>query len=49
MLKEIQTIVENSGTLIYIIDLSTHEILYANKKCKEEFGDILRYVLIFKN
>ena len=41
MLKEIQTIVENSGTLIYIIDLSTHEILYANKKCKEEFGDIL--------
>lgn len=41
MLKEIQTIVENSGTLIYIIDLSTHEILYANKKCKEEFGDVL--------
>lgn len=41
MLKEIQTIVENSGTLIYIIDLSTHEILYANKKCKEEFGEIL--------
>lgn len=41
MLKEIQTIVENSGALIYIIDLSTHEILYANKKCKEEFGEIL--------
>ncbi|PUE63556.1 sensor domain-containing protein [Arcobacter caeni] len=41
MLREIQTIVENSGTLIYIIDLSTHKILYANKKCKEEFGDIL--------
>ena len=41
MLKEIQTIVENSGTLIYVIDLSTYEILYANKKCKELFGDIL--------
>lgn len=41
MLKEIQTIVENSGTLIYVIDLSTYEILYANKKCKEIFGDIL--------
>lgn len=41
MLREIQTIVENSGALIYIIDLSTHEILYTNKKCNEEFGDIL--------
>jgi diguanylate cyclase (GGDEF)-like protein/PAS domain S-box-containing protein len=41
MLKEIQTIVENSGTLIYVIDLSTYEILYANKKCKELFGNIL--------
>ena len=44
MLKEIETIVENSGTLIYIIDLNNHEILYANKKCKEEFGDILNKV-----
>ena len=41
MLKEIQTIVENSGTLIYVIDLATYEILYTNKKCKEIFGDIL--------
>ena len=37
MLKEIQTIVENSGTLIYVIDLATYEILYTNKKCKEIF------------
>ncbi|CAM3966399.1 putative bifunctional diguanylate cyclase/phosphodiesterase [Arcobacter cloacae] len=44
MLKEIETIVENSGTLIYIIDLNNHEILYANKKCKEEFGNILNKV-----
>jgi diguanylate cyclase len=41
MLKEIQIIVENSGTLIYVIDLLTYEILYANNKCKEIFGDIL--------
>lgn len=41
MLKEIESIVENSGTFIYVIDVSTYEILYANKKCKELFGDIL--------
>ena len=41
MLKEIESIIENSGTLIYVIDVSTYEILYANKKCKELFGNIL--------
>jgi diguanylate cyclase (GGDEF)-like protein/PAS domain S-box-containing protein len=39
-----ESIIENSGTLIYVIDLSTYEILYSNKKCKELFGDILNKI-----
>jgi diguanylate cyclase len=41
MFDEMETIVENSGALIYVIDLETHEILFANKRCIEEFGDIV--------
>lgn len=41
MFDEMETIVENSGALIYVIDLETHEILFANNKCKEEFGNVL--------
>lgn len=41
MFNEMQTIVENSGALIYVIDLETHEILFANNKCIEEFGDVM--------
>ena len=41
MFDEMESIVENSGALIYVIDLETHKILFANKKCKEEFGDVL--------
>lgn len=41
MFNEMETIVESTGALIYIIDLSNYEIIYANKKCKEEFGEIV--------
>ena len=41
MSSEMEIILENTGALIYIIDLASHEILYANKKCKEEFGDVI--------
>lgn len=41
MFNAMETIVENSGALIYVIDLETHEILFANNKCKEEFGNVL--------
>jgi diguanylate cyclase len=41
MFNEMETIVENSGALIYVIDLETHEILFANKRCIEEFGHVM--------
>lgn len=41
MLNEMETIVESTGALVYIIDLANYEIIYANKKCKEEFGEIV--------
>ncbi len=35
-----ETIVNNTGAFIYVIDLENHQILYANDRCKKEFGDI---------
>lgn len=35
-----EVIVNDTGALVYVIDLKTHEILYANKRCKEEFGEV---------
>lgn len=52
MFDEMETIVENSGALIYVIDLETHEILFANKRCIEEFGNIVNktcYKVLQKN
>lgn len=36
-----EAIVNSTGALIYVIDLTTHEILYANERCNEEFGDVI--------
>lgn len=52
MSNEMEIILENTGALIYIIDLANYEILYANKKCKEEFGDVISkicYKVLQKN
>ena len=41
MLESMEAIVENTGALVYVIDLNTYEVIYANKKCIEEFGNVL--------
>ncbi len=35
-----EVIVNSTGALVYVIDLNTYEILYANDRCKEEFGEV---------
>lgn len=41
MFNQMEIVLENTKALVYIIDLFNHEILYANKKCIEEFGEVL--------
>ena len=41
MIESMEAIVENTGALVYVIDLNTYEVIYANKKCIEEFGNVL--------
>ncbi|HEX5330957.1 putative bifunctional diguanylate cyclase/phosphodiesterase [Sulfuricurvum sp.] len=36
-----EVIVNSTGALVYVIDLETHEILYANDRCIEEFGNVV--------
>jgi len=36
-----ETIVNSTGALVYVIDLSTYTVLYANDRCIEEFGNIV--------
>lgn len=40
MLDPMEIIVNSTGALVYVIDLQTYEILYANKRCVEEFGQV---------
>ena len=40
MFDSMEAIVESTGALVYVIDLSNYEIVYANKKCIDEFGNI---------
>jgi diguanylate cyclase (GGDEF)-like protein len=40
MFDPMEIIVNSTGALVYVIDLSTYEILYANERCKEEFGQV---------
>lgn len=37
----LEVIINSTGALVYVIDLMTHEILYANSRCIDEFGDIV--------
>mgnify|MGYP000219755960 FL=1 len=41
MYNDMEIILESTGALVYIIDLATYEILYANNISKEEFGDVI--------
>ena len=36
-----ETIVNHTGALVYVIDLQSYEIIYANNRCKEEFGNVV--------
>ncbi|HLD23423.1 MAG TPA: PAS domain S-box protein, partial [Sulfuricurvum sp.] len=36
-----EAIVNSTGALVYIIDLSSYVVLYANDRCIKEFGDIV--------
>jgi len=36
--KSMDMIINDTGVLVYVIDLESYEIVYANEKCKEEFG-----------
>ena len=40
MSNSMEAIVESTGALVYVIDLVTYEIIYANKRCIEEFGKV---------
>lgn len=40
MFDSMEAIVESTGALVYVIDLSNYEIVYANKKCIDAFGNI---------
>ncbi len=39
--ETMEFIVNSSGAIVYVIDLGNFEILYANAKCKSEFGDVV--------
>ncbi len=41
IINPMEVIVNHVEALIYVIDLKTYEIIYANNRCKEEFGDVL--------
>lgn len=38
--EPIEAIINNTAALVYVIDLTTYEILYANDRCKNIFGNI---------
>ena len=44
MFSEMEIVLENTKAIDYIIDLSNYEVLYANKKCIEEFGEVLNKI-----
>lgn len=40
MFNSMEAIVESTGALVYVIDLVSYEIIYANERCIEEFGKV---------
>jgi diguanylate cyclase len=39
--ETMEFISNSSGALVYVVDLNNFEILYANAKCKDEFGEVV--------
>ncbi len=39
LFKSMDMIINDTGVLVYVIDLESYELVYVNKKCKEEFGE----------
>lgn len=39
--NSLDLILDNTDVLVYVIDVETFEILFANQRCKNEFGEIL--------
>ncbi|OHD77272.1 MAG: diguanylate cyclase [Sulfuricurvum sp. GWF2_44_89] len=40
MFDPMEAIINNTEALVYVIDLTTYEIVYANDRCKNTFGDV---------
>ena len=40
MCQSFQKIFDNTGAMVYVIDVENFEILYANQQCKDVFGDV---------
>ena len=38
LLKSMEMIINDTGVIVYVIDLESYEVVYANRKCQEEFG-----------
>jgi diguanylate cyclase (GGDEF)-like protein/PAS domain S-box-containing protein len=38
LFKSMDMIINDTGVLVYVIDLESYELVYVNEKCKEEFG-----------
>jgi len=38
--KRMLTILDSTENFVYVIDVATHEILYANRSCQELYGDV---------
>ena len=38
LFESMDMIINDTGVLVYVIDLKSYEIIYANERCKEEFG-----------
>lgn len=41
MLNPMKTIIDSFDALVYVIDFESYEIVYANKKCLKEFGELI--------
>jgi len=41
MLNPMEIIVDSTDALVYVIDLQSYEIVYANQKCIKEFGEVV--------
>jgi diguanylate cyclase (GGDEF)-like protein/PAS domain S-box-containing protein len=49
LFKLMEMITNDAGILVYVIDLESYEIIYANKKSKEEFGQDIVGKICYEN